>query len=187
MTRGMPVIDGSRIADTDRPGTPGCGAIGRDVNPRDAALDAAVRRPPTAGARLLVATIAAGACAVAGTTRVFAQPEAAYETVLAEVTLPAGPVGRVSFPPWAGCTPVSLPASPRTIDLVERVAAEARAAGGGEDYTADGAASLAQVLPNIVASILGAPATLAVPAVAVYACNRARQHRRIAADRDASH
>src|SRR5690606_27506519 len=119
MTRGMPVIDGSRIADTDRPGTPGCGAIDRDVNPRDAVLGAAVRRP-SAGARALIATVAAGACAVSGTTRVFAQPEAAYETALAEVTLPAGPVGRVSFPPWAGCTPVSLPASPRTIDLVER-------------------------------------------------------------------
>src|SRR5690606_4539544 len=167
MTRGMPVID--------RPGTPGCGAIDRDVNPRDAVLGAAVRRP-SAGARALIATVAAGACAVSGTTRVFAQPEAAYETALAEVTLPAGPVGRVSFPPWAGCTPVSLPASPRTIDLVERVAAEARAAGGGEGYTADGAASLAQVLPNIVASILGAPATLTspatltAPAVAVNAC-----------------
>src|SRR5690606_35208593 len=111
MTRGMPVID--------RPGTPGCGAIDRDVNPRDAVLDPAVRRP-SAGARALIATVAAGACAVSGTTRVLAQPEAAYETALAEVTLPAGPVGRVSFPPWAGCTPVSLPASPRTIDLVER-------------------------------------------------------------------
>jgi hypothetical protein len=135
--RGMPVIDGSRLrasrtCRSDRPGTPGRGAIDRDVNPRDAALDAAVRRPSAAGARLLVATIAAGACAVAGATRVFAQPEAAYETALAEVTLPAGLVGRVSFPPWAGCTlerrsPVSLPASPRAPE--HRRIAAARDAG----------------------------------------------------------
>ena len=100
--------------------------------------DRAVRKPPT-GARALVAAIAAGACAVAGATRVFEQPEAAYETALADVTLPLSVTGRVTFPPCSGCTLVSLPVSPRTIYLVERAevpldalvraAAEARAAG----------------------------------------------------------
>ena len=63
MTRGMPVIDGSRIADTDRPGTPGRSAIDRDVNPRDAVLDAAVRRPPTGTpATLTPPAVAVNAC-----------------------------------------------------------------------------------------------------------------------------
>jgi len=134
-------------------------------------LGAAVRRPPAAGARLLVATIAAGACAVAGTTRVFAQPEAAYETVLAEVTLPAGPVGRVSFPPWACCTPVSLPASPRTIDLVERaeVPLDARVRAAADSAWSPRPAGRSATRAG-VASRLPAP-----------------EHPRIAAARDACH
>lgn len=105
--------------------------------------DRAARRPPTAGARLLAAAIALGACVAADATRVIEQPEGAYETALAEVTLPAGPVGRVSFPPCAGCTPVSLPVSPQTTYFIERsqvplealarAAADAAAAGRADE------------------------------------------------------
>lgn len=57
MTRGMPVIDG--------PSTPGRGAIDRDVNPRDAVLDAAVRRPPVVTPATLAAPATLTAPAVA--------------------------------------------------------------------------------------------------------------------------
>ena len=183
MTRGMPVIDGSRIADTDRPGTPGCGAIDRDVNPRDAVLGAAVRRPP-----------AAGACAVSGATRVFAQPEAAYETVLAEVTLPAGPVGRVSFPPWAGCTPVSLPASPRTIDLVERAEvlldALVRAAADAAPVVVNGRPIVDEtgfISPDAQSAWSPRPDGRSVTRCGVASRLPAPEHRRIAAAWDACH
>lgn len=93
--------------------------------------------------RALVATIAAGACAVAGATRVFEQPEAAYEAALADVTLPLSVTGRVTFRPCNGCALVSLPVSPRTNYLVERsevpldalvrAAAEAAAAGRADE------------------------------------------------------
>lgn len=66
--RGMPVIDGSRLrasraCRSDRPGTPGRGAIGRDVNPKDAVLGAAVRRPPmVTPATLTSPAVAVNAC-----------------------------------------------------------------------------------------------------------------------------
>jgi len=105
--------------------------------------DRAGRRLPPAGARALAAAMAVGLCAAAGATRVLEQPEGAYEKALAEVALPTGPTGRVSFPPCPGCAPVSLPVSPRTAYFVERsqvslavlsdAAAEAAAAGRADE------------------------------------------------------
>ena len=183
MTRGMPVID--------RPGTPGRGAIDRDVNPRDAVLGAAVRRPPV-GARALIAAIAAGACAAAGATRVFEQPDAAYETALAEVMLPAGPVGRVSFPPWAGCTPVSLPASPRTIDLVERaeVLLDALVRAAAAPVVVNGRPIVDEtgfISPGAQSAWSPRPDGRSVTRCGVASRLPAPEHRRIAAARDAGH
>lgn len=195
----MPVIDGARLrasraCRSDRPGTPGCGAIDRDVNPGGAVRDPAVRRPSAAGARLLVATIAAGACAVVGATRVFAQPEAAYETALAEVTLPAGPVGRVTFPPWAGCTPVSLPASPCTIDLVERAEvsldALVRAAADAAPVAVNGRPIVDEtgfISPDAQSAWSLRPDGRSVTRCGVASRLPAPEHRRIAAARDAGH
>ncbi|MFS8609396.1 MAG: VWA domain-containing protein, partial [Gammaproteobacteria bacterium] len=57
-----------------------------------------------------------------------------------------------------------------TLDLP--LMSRAAQAGGGEYFTTNDTASLAQVLTNIVTSILETPATLTAPAVAVNAFNR---------------
>lgn len=59
-----------------------------------------------------------------------------------------------------------------TVDMP--LLARAAAAGGGEYYTADDTASLAQVLTNIVTSILETQATFVTPTIAVNAFNQTR-------------
>jgi len=77
------------------------------------------------GVKLLAAIVAAislVAASAASATRVLELVEGAYESLLADVVLPATAAGFVTLPPCSTCPPTSLGVGAETVYLIENAA-----------------------------------------------------------------